>query len=183
MLMKMPTVMLSSTIGELATLRAEVGRGVEEAGVATAWRFEVHAVAEGSPPEEQYLGIATMCDLYIVIISSQQSDATEAEYQSAYADNPDKILAFFVGDGTPAVAEFRALIESRHTRVQRPTADALVDPITNAILEAVSTGRMVRPSLLLGLDQRIDRARTAIAPCGCRKPRPGRSPGLSLGRP
>jgi hypothetical protein len=164
MLMRMPTVMLSSTIGELAKLRADVGRRVEEAGMATAWRFEVHAVAAGSPPEEQYLGIATMCDLYIVIVASQQSDATEAEYQSAYADNPDKILAFFVGDGTPAVAEFRALIESRHTRVQRPTADALVEPITNAILEAVSTGRLVGPSLLHGLDQRIDRARTAIAP-------------------
>jgi len=163
MLLQSPIVMLSSTIGELAALRQKVGREVEQAGAATAWRFEVHAVAAGDPPDEQYLRIANSCDLYVLIIGSQQSDATEAEYGVAYADNPEKVLPFFLGEGSAAVADFRALIDLRHARVKRDSVEDLAGPITDAILAAVASGRMVRPLLISEIDRRIERARAAIA--------------------
>jgi hypothetical protein len=155
--------MLSSTISELATLRKQVGERVEKANLATAWRFEEHAVAAGAPPDEQYLGIAASCDLYVLIIASQQSDATQAEYHEAYRDNPEKVLPFFLGNGSASVTGFRAVIDSRHTRVSRPSIAELVEPITEAILATISTGKVVRPLLLADVDRRIERARTAIA--------------------
>jgi hypothetical protein len=158
-----PTVMLSSTITDLARLRGKVGKLVEESGLAVAWRFEEHAVAAGTPPDQQYLGIAASCDLYVLIVASRQSDATEAEYRAAHNDNPQKVLPFFVGGGSREVEDFRALIESRHTRITRAAKDELVDPIARAIMESISTGSILRLPLLGELDRRIERSRTAIA--------------------
>jgi hypothetical protein len=81
----------------------------------------------------------------------------------AYDDNPEKVLPFFLGEGSPEVADFRSLVERRHTRVTRASAQELVEPITTGILESVSTGRVVRPLLLAEVDRRIERARMAIA--------------------
>jgi hypothetical protein len=158
-----PIVMLSSTIRELATLRQQVGDWVEQAQAATAWRFEEHAVAAGTTPDEQYLSIASTCDLYVLIVADQLSPATEAEYERAYKDNPAKVLPFFLGSGSAAVADFRALIDGRHTRVQKGSMAELVDPVTRAILESIATGSVVRPLLIADIDRRIERARTAIA--------------------
>jgi hypothetical protein len=155
--------MLSSTIGELVTLRQQVGDRVAQAQVATAWRFEVHAVAAGTTPDEQYLSIASTCDLYVLVVAAQQSPATEAEYERAYKDNPAKILPFFVGNGSTAVAAFRALIDSRHTRLKKSSVAELVEPVTEAILESIATGSVIRPLLLADIDRRIERGRTAIA--------------------
>lgn len=158
-----PIVMLSSTIGELATLRRQVGDRVEQQQVATAWRFEEHAVAAGTPPDDQYLSIASTCDLYVLVVADQQSPATQAEYKKAYEDNPAKILPFFIGSGSAAVADFRSIIDGRHTRVEKGSMAELVEPITQAILEAIGTGGVVRASLVADIDRRIERGRTAIA--------------------
>ena len=131
-------------------------------GVANAWRFEVHAVAAGAAPDEQYLGLATSCDVYVLIVADQQSEATEQEYAKAYEDNPEKVLCFFVGEGSPEVASFRATIENRHTRVMRKTAGDLAEPIGAAVIEAVET-ELLRPLLRADLESRIERARTLIA--------------------
>jgi hypothetical protein len=140
-----------------------VGDRVEQAQVATAWRFEEHAVAAGTTPAEQYLSIASTCELYVLVVADQQSPATEAEYEKAYEDNPAKILPFFLGGGSAEVADFRALIDGRHTRVQRGSMAELVEPVTQAILESIATGTVVRPLLIADIDRRIERARTAIA--------------------
>ena len=158
-----PTVMLSSTITELADLRSELGRRLESTGTATAWRFEAHAVSAGASADEQYLGIARTCDIYVLIIADQQSDATEQEYETAYEDNPEKILTFFVGEGSAEVAAFRERIERRHTRVKRDTASELVGDVEAAVVEAVNTGKLLRPLLLRDLDARIEKARTLMA--------------------
>ncbi len=134
--------MLSSTITELADMRRNVRELVDEAGLATAWLFEEHASAAGSTPNEQYLGIARTCDLYVLIVANQHSPATEAEYEAAYEDNPEKVLPFFLGDGTPDVAHFRNLIERRHTRVVRYDLDELAHVISHAIENAVQTGSL-----------------------------------------
>jgi len=155
--------MLSSTIGELKELRARLEEALENSGAAAAWRFEVHAVAAGAAPSEQYLGIARTCDVYVLIVADQQSSATEAEYEVAYADNPHKVLPFFLGAGSAGVGPFRALIQDRHTRVKRDSADDLVQPIYDAIVEWIATGKAVHKQLIADLEQRIERARTAIA--------------------
>jgi len=158
-----PNVMISSTISELAGLRQEVGDLVEAGGLATAWLFEEHAAAAGSPASEQYLGEAKACDLYVLIVANQHSEATEAEYNAAYNDNPEKVLPFFLGEGTPDVTAFRSLIEERHTRVERKSNAELITAIATTIQHAVETGSPIRPTLLADLDARIERARTAIA--------------------
>lgn len=155
--------MLSSTIRELADLRQWVEERVELLGVAQAWRFEEHAAASGAAPDTEYLGVASSCDLYVIIIAAEQSEATESEYLAAYADNPEKVLAFFVGDGSPEVAPFRQLIDGRHLRVKKDAPAELVMPIVEAISEAIETGRIIRPLLIADIDDRIERARTAVA--------------------
>jgi hypothetical protein len=158
-----PTVMLSSTITDLLVLRQAVKRKVDSAGVANAWLFEEHAAAAGSRPEEQYLGIARACDVYVVIVTDRLSEATEAEYQAAFGDNPEKILTFFLGEGSSEVSAFRELLDKRHTRIKRDGSDELIEEISRSIIEAVETGKLLRPALLREIDDRIERSRTLIA--------------------
>jgi len=155
--------MLSSTIGELADLRLTAMERVESAAIADAWLFEMHAVASGAAPAIQYLDLARSCDLFVVIVASQYSAATEAEYEAAHADNPEKVLPFFVGDGSAEVEGFRELLESRHTRVKRRRALDLVNPIAQAIIGAVESGRILRSALIRVLDDRIERSRCLVA--------------------
>src|SRR5581483_7518382 len=155
MLRRRPTVMLSSTIGELADLRLTAMERVESAAIADAWLFEMHAVASGAAPAIQYLDLARSCDLFVVIVASQ--------YEAAHADNPEKVLPFFVGDGSAEVEGFRELLESRHTRVKRRRALDLVNPIAQAIIGAVESGRILRSALIRVLDDRIERSRCLVA--------------------
>lgn len=163
MLRRAPIVMLSSTMDELASVRSVIARRVESSSTAEAWRFESNAVAAGSPPDEQYLGIARSCDLFVLIVASQQSDATEAEYQAAYEDNPEKVLPFYLDDGSPEVKDFRRLIDSRHARVISESATDLAEAIANAILDALRTGKLLRRDLVSHVDSLIDSYRNIIA--------------------
>jgi hypothetical protein len=158
-----PKVMMSSTIRELEAVRAQVAARIDAAGAASSWLFEKHAVAAGAPPEEQYLGMARSCDLYVLIVAEQQSDATEEEYDEAFKDNPEKVLVFFLGDGGADVATFRELLQNRHTRVKKDAAAELTESITSAVLDAVNTGKLVRPTLLKALCDRIEVGRRLIS--------------------
>ena len=147
--------MISSTIGELAAERKELAQSLESAGLADGWLFEFHATAAGGPPEERYLRMARSCDLFVVIIAAQGSQATEAEYQAAYDDNPRKILPFLVGDVTDPTKAFRTLIESRHTRVHRKNLTELAPAVVAAITDSVRSGEIVRLPLVEALDTRL----------------------------
>ena len=162
MLLRTPIVMLSSTISELSDVRDAVSTTVESAGLATAWRFEVHAASAGAPSDEQYLGIARTCDLYVVIVAAQQSEATEAEYRAAYEDNPEKVLAFFLGEGSAEVEEFKTQLETRHTRITRQGLESLVPEIGRSIQEYLESGKIIRRHLLEDIDRRIERPRTLV---------------------
>lgn len=154
-LRRRPIVMLSSTIGELDKLRSVVTGAVDRLGVADAWLFEMHAVAAGAPPEAQYLEMARTCDLFVLVVGSAQSDATEAEYVSARDDNPEKVLAFFVGPDAGDTQQFRAQLSTRHTYVRRGRAIDLATPIVEAISHWVTDGRVVRAALIAALDIRL----------------------------
>lgn len=178
-----PTVMISSTIGELAAERHDIANALVASGLADGWLFELHATAAGEPPEARYLDVARSCDLYVIIIAAQGSEATEAEYHAAYADNPRKILAFFVGDRTHATKPLRDLIETRHVRVYCKDLPALATAVVEAITEQVRSGEVVRLPLLGALDERLRRAEQVV---GTRLPlgfvptvRPNRSPPAS----
>jgi hypothetical protein len=154
--------MFSSTIGELASVREEAARLIDNDGIAQSWRYEVHAVASGARASEQYLGIAATCDLFVLIVASDFSQATEDEYRKAYEDNPEKILVFYVGDGSPDVRAFRSQLDNTHARIQKDTATELVRPIADSVLDSVRTGKIVRKVLRSRLDERIERSRTLV---------------------
>ena len=157
-----PLVMFSSTIDELASVRDEAALLIDNVGIAQSWRYEVHAVASGARASEQYLGIAATCDLFVLIVASEASQATEDEYKKAYQDNPDKILVFYVGDGSPEVRAFRSRLDNAHARIQKGTATELVRPIADSVVEAVQTGKIVRKALRSRLDEHIERSRTLV---------------------
>jgi hypothetical protein len=154
--------MFSSTIDELASVRDEAALLIDNVGIAQSWRYEVHAVASGARASEQYLGIAATCDLFVLIVASEASQATEDEYKKAYQDNPDKILVFYVGDGSPEVRAFRSRLDNAHARIQKGTATELVRPIADSVVEAVQTGKIVRKALRSRLDEHIERSRTLV---------------------
>jgi hypothetical protein len=157
-----PTVMISSTIGELARERQHIAATLADVGLADGWLFELHATAAGNSPESRYLNIASTCDLYVIIVAAQGSEATEAEYQAAYADNPRKVLPFFVGDDTAATKSLRDLIESRHVRVRLQQRADLAPAVIAAIVERVRTGEIVIPLLIEALDARLRRAEEVV---------------------
>lgn len=163
MLLTTPTVMVSSTITELAELRDAVAAGVNEAGVAQAWLFEHHAAASGNPPDEQYLRLAATCDLYVLVVAAQGSEATTDEYVAAHDDHPEKVLPFFLGDTTDESAHLRKLVAARHTFVKRATVGELVPVIVDAVVGAVLNGEILRRTIATELDRWIERSRTAIA--------------------
>lgn len=125
---------------EFESVRPKIEHRISGSGVVDSWRFESHAVAAGTRPEAQYLEYARNCDLFVLIIGSEESSATFAEYNEAFQDNPRKILPFFLGKSSKAVHEFRTLIDSRHTRVATRSPEDLVSRIGTAVDEAVTTG-------------------------------------------
>lgn len=154
--------MISSTIGELADVRSTVARELEEQALAEGWLFEIHSTASGEPAESRYVEVARTCDLYVVIVAAQGSPATRAEYNAAFADNPTKILAFYLGDPSADTAELRSLIDSRHTRVQCRDADELPPRIVSAISDYIRSGEIVRYPLINELDDRLRRAEAVV---------------------
>jgi len=156
--------MISSTIAELADIRSTVDTALDEQGLAEGWLFEVHSTASGHPPENRYLEAAHSCDLYVIIVAAQRSQATEAEYHAAFADNPTKILAFYLGDTAGDTAELRSLIDSRHTRV--PCREPLELPplIVSAISDYIQSGEIVRYPLIAELDRRLRQTEAVVMP-------------------
>ena len=95
----------------------------------------------------QYLTAARTCDLLVLIVGSEMSAPTRNEYLEAFADNSDKVLAFYVGLGGEEVAEFRSLIDSRHSRTQVADTSGLAPAVSTAVETAVANGRVSVPSL------------------------------------
>jgi hypothetical protein len=150
-----PTVMISSTILELADVRSAIATGLSLEGLAEGWLFEIHSSASGETPESRYLEIARSCDLYVIIVAAQGSPATEAEYHAAFSDNPTKILAFYLRGATEETAGIRALIDSRHSRIRCEEASDIAPRVVKAISAYIQSGDIVRKALLAEVDRRL----------------------------
>lgn len=133
-------IFISSSIHEFESVRPKIESRISRSGAVDSWRFESHAVAAGTGPEAQYLEFAKTCDLFVLVIGSEESSATLAEYEEAFFDNPQKILPFFYGSASAGVREFRSLIDSRHTRVATRTSEELTSRIGAAVEEAIAVG-------------------------------------------
>lgn len=140
---------------EFESVRTSVERRLEGSEGVESWLFEFHAVASGAPPEAQYLEYARNCDLLVLVIGAADSAATRAEYDEAFNDNPQKILPFFYGPESPAVEDFRRLIDARHTRVAVNDPQDLVQRIGDAVDEAVAIGTPIIESLRTNFDRRL----------------------------
>lgn len=125
---------------EFESVRPEIESRISSSGAVDSWRFECHAVAAGTGPEAQYLDYARNCDLFVLVIGSEESSATLAEYKEAFEDNPRKILPFFFGKSSRGVHAFRSLIDSRHTRVATRRPQELISRIGTAVDETIATG-------------------------------------------
>ena len=93
-------------------LAANHSARLAEENLANGWLFEFHAAAAGAVAEESYLSVARNCDLYVIVLAAQASAATEAEYVTAFENNPRKILPFYLGALSPATAQLRNTIDS-----------------------------------------------------------------------
>ncbi len=153
-----PLVFLSSTITELADIRSEVKRQLDQLDIVDSWLFEYHRAASGATPDEQYLAYARTCDLYVVIVADQASPATQAEYEDAVRDNPEKVLPFFIGPDEGATADFRAALGQRHTFVRAGHPDELIEFVVAAIRHAVESGGLVQQGLRAALLESVSRS-------------------------
>jgi hypothetical protein len=150
-------VFISSAIIGLERVRSQLHARLSEGDLAEAWLFELHATTGGEPAEAQYLDIARSCDLIVVIVGETQSTATEQEYAEAYRDNPDKILPLYLGSTTPAVRDFRALIDQRHSREKVNGEGELVAVATSGVERAIRSGRVIMRSLRDQTETRLNR--------------------------
>ena len=157
-----PTVMISSTITELADLRRTIQERLAVENLANGWLFEVHAAATGAGAEESYLSVARNCDLYVIIVAAQASAATEAEYDTAFEENPRKVLPFYLGTLSPDTLRLRNTIDSRHTRVVCESETDLINAVVAGITNALMTAEIVRQPLVANLDARLRRSESVV---------------------
>lgn len=164
-LRRRPLILLSSAISGLRDLREQVAKRLGAMDLAEQWLFETHATAAGEPAEAHYLDIARSCDLMVVIVGDRRTEGTEDEYHEAFRDNPDKILPFFVGEGSDEVREFRDLLQrpDRHLRKKVATEAELVDVICEAVEQAVRSGHLITPPIRRALAERLDALDRLIA--------------------
>jgi hypothetical protein len=151
-----PLVFISSAIAGVEGLRERLHDALAALDLADDWLFEIHAPADGGPAEAQYLDIARSCDLMVLVVGDKRSPGTEDEYHEAYSDNPDKILPFYLGPNSEEVRAFRALIDSRHSRVEVASEDELVLKARTAVEHAVRNGRVTISLLREGFERRLD---------------------------
>jgi hypothetical protein len=158
LLRQRPLVFISSAIAGLTELRARISERLEALELAEQWLFELHTTAAGEPAEAHYLDIARSCDLMIVIVGDRRTEGTEDEYDQAFLDNPDKVLPFFLGDGSDEVKPFRDLLQQpdRHLRKKVDNEDDLVEAVVSAVEAAVRSGRLVTAPLRRALAARLD---------------------------
>lgn len=149
-------VFISSSMHEFESVRPEIESRISSSGTVDSWRFESHAVAAGTAPEAQYLDFARNCDLLVLVIGTEESSATLAEYEEAFDDNPRKILPFFFGKSSKGVREFRSLIDSRHTRVAPRSSDELISRIGTAVDEAIALGTPIIRQMSETFQSRLD---------------------------
>lgn len=154
---KRPLVFVSSTISELRLPRAEIEAAIHNLALVDEWLFEFHAISTGAPPPAQYLNVASSCDILVLIIGQEMSEPTKAEYERGYADNPDKILAFYVGSANDSVQGIRSIVDGRHTRTELADTTELAEAVAKAVETAVLTGRLVVPDLRRSYRDRLRR--------------------------
>ena len=158
-----PTVFVSSAIAALRSERNAIRDAIVELDLADAWQFEWDASAAGQAPEEIYLQQARAADFFLLVVGEVGSAATEAEYEVAFADNPEKIIPFFLGPTSQDTANLRALVDARHTRLRLGSVAELPGAAASAIRDAVLSGRFLSRACRLDLNARIERLRTAAA--------------------
>jgi hypothetical protein len=156
-LRRRPLVFVSSTIEELRLSRQEIEGAIRSLGLVDEWLFEFHAVSAGAPADVQYLNTAGSCDLFVLVIAQQMSAATREEYERAFDDNPQKVIAFYVGETNDDVREFRSIVDARHARTQLDTEDGLATAVARAVEDAVLTARLVVPDLKSGFRRQLAR--------------------------
>ena len=156
-----PRVFVSSAIEALRSERKSIRDAVEQLGLADSWLFEWDALAAGQPAEEMYLQQARAADIFILVVGTAGSAATEAEYAVAYEDHPAKIIPFFLGPASPDTAALRKLIDSRHTRIRIADTGALSAAVAEATRDLILSGRFLSRACVLDLEARIARLRSA----------------------
>jgi hypothetical protein len=150
-------VFVYSNIEELRLSRQEIEDAIRSLGLVDDWLFEFHAVSAGAPADVQYLNTAGNCDLFVLVIAQQMSAATREEYERAYDDNPQKVIAFYLGETNDDVRDFRSLVDTRHARTQLDSDDGLSTAVARAVEDAVLTARLVVPDLKRGFLRRLER--------------------------
>jgi hypothetical protein len=141
---------------ELEDIREELHTRLLALDLVDDWLFEIHATAGAEPAEGQYLDVARRCDIDLLIVGDRRSQATEDEYEQAYADNPDKVIPIYLGDGSKDVREFRRLIDGRHSREKAADRGELVDTAVAAVERAVLEGRLILRQVREGFAARLD---------------------------
>jgi len=149
-----PTVFVSSAIDGLEDLRERVYEEIRALHLADAWLFEFHAVAAGSPPEDQYLAAARSCDVFVLLVGDEARPGTIAEYEVAVADNPAKVLPFVYGAATASSAELRARLRDSHAYKRLRSLEELSGVVAGAVGAYLETGSIARPGLLTRLEER-----------------------------
>ncbi len=149
-----PKVFVSSSISGLENLRGRILDELEALELADPWLFEYHGVASGAGAARQYLQVARDCDVFVLVVGNQVRQGTRDEYDAALADNPEKILPFFLGDADPDSETLRANIRDRHRYWPVGAADELPAAIAAAVREYLQTGAIVRPGLTREISSR-----------------------------
>jgi Domain of unknown function (DUF4062) len=174
-----PLVFLSSAIRDLREERRLTKEAIDALGLADPWLFEFHAAASGDPPDVQYLALARTCDLFVLVVADEVSEATWLEYLEAFGDNPSKVLPFLVGTATGRATDERSTLAARHTYVPLQDRSEIPPAVATAVNHAVMTGQLLLGPLdailqqsaawmerLLGLPAGVQLTSTALADDG-----------------
>lgn len=85
-------VFISSKIGTMMSERDAADRAIKPIPITGSWRFE-YTPASSQSLEDSYLLYVRRCDIFVLLLGLEHSDAVEREYQTA-VENQRPILAF-----------------------------------------------------------------------------------------
>jgi hypothetical protein len=125
-------VFISSLIDKMMSERDTVDRAIRSIPIIRPWRFE-RTPASSQPVEESYLSKVRECDLFIILLAHDYSEAVAREYQIAVESNKP-VLAFIQnGERSP---EQNELIKSLGIKYARYTnSDDLQQTVLVSVLD------------------------------------------------
>jgi len=113
------TVFISSLIDKMHEERNMVQRAIDHIPIARSWRFE-DTPASSQAVEESYLSKVRTCDIFLLVLGSEYSQAVACEYETAIESQKPILVFVRQGDREDNQRDFIRTIGTKYASYSEP---------------------------------------------------------------